>query len=92
MFATLSEPRVIPFKEGAAAENNQRVGARYKSDGSLGPVAEISVSKNGRDDDHVSWITISADDYEGSAMLHIEALPLLIEALEELRENLHKSA
>jgi hypothetical protein len=85
-----NEPIVRPFKEGSAAANDLRVGARYE-DGD-GTSADISVSRNGRDDDHYTWINICTDDYEGHAMLHIEALPLLIAALQEVEAEIHKSA
>jgi hypothetical protein len=34
------------------------------------------------------WIKIITDDYEGCAMLHIEALPLLIESLSKIQHRL----
>ena len=90
MFAMRKEPLVEPFKDGSAEANDLRVGARYEGGG--GVSADITVSRNGRDDDHVTWINICTDDYEGHAMLHIEALPLLIQALQEIEAQLHKSA
>ncbi len=44
-----------------------------------GPCARVSV-----DDD---WVTICTDDYEGNAVLNIEALPFLIRALKKLNKR-----
>lgn len=49
------------------------VGARDKENGREGPVAHVTY-----DDD---WLWISTDEYEGTTMLNIEALPALRRAL-----------
>jgi len=45
-----------------------------------GPVAQIYYDKQ--------WLFVETDPYEGQAMLHIEALPKLIEALQKISEIL----
>jgi hypothetical protein len=65
---------VTPFKEERG--DVTLVGARYNSSGTLGPVAQVYADKD--------WVWIVTDSYEGSVMLNIEALPLLIEALRKL--------
>lgn len=59
------------------------VGAKDESDPKhpyFGPTA--SVSGDG------TWLNVVTDDYEGAAMLNIEALPFLIEALQALAASL----
>ena len=66
---------IAPFIEGSPPLF--RVGGRYE-DGDCGPVAEVSYDGN--------WLHIVTDSFEGHAMLNIEVLPLLIEALQQLNE------
>lgn len=45
-----------------------------------GPVASVTYDE--------TWLTIETDDYEGSAMLNIEALPYLRRALAEISRDI----
>lgn len=52
------------------------VGAKDDAHQYKGPVAEITADS--------TWLYVSTDPYEGTAMLNIEALPFLIEALTKI--------
>ena len=61
------------------------VGARYvDATSGFGPIAEIYLQD--------VWLRIVTDRYEGSVMLHAEALPLLIKALQRLERKRRKAA
>jgi hypothetical protein len=68
--------------------DTQVVTCRYVSDGSAGTHAEIYTRPNTINDPTPTWLMIVTDDYEGCAMLHIEALPLVIEALQKIQKQL----
>lgn len=57
-----------------------QVGAKYAdADGGYGPIADVYLQD--------VWLRIVTDRYEGSVMLHAEALPLLIKALQRLQRR-----
>lgn len=58
------------------------VGARGTDLGSqyVGPAARVSYDKD--------WLYIVTDDYEGNAMLNIEALPFLRRALTQIAKEI----
>jgi hypothetical protein len=45
-----------------------------------GPIARVEFDED--------WLVINTDDHEGKAILNIEALPYLLQALERVREAL----
>jgi aminoglycoside phosphotransferase len=63
------------------ATGTQFVGASDKKSGYSGPVAQVYADKD--------WLWIVTDDYEGVAMLNIEALPHLRRALTRLAKTLN---
>lgn len=63
-------------------DGSQQVGAEEKARDYQGPVADVSYNKD--------WLYISTDPYEGSAMLNIEALSHLIEALRRIESEISK--
>lgn len=56
------------------------VGARSKDSDYLGPVADITWDE--------TWLWIVTDEYEGSVMLNIEALPHLRRALARIAKRI----
>ena len=71
--------RVATIKRGKTQNDGGTlwsVGAQDVDRDYVGPIAEISA------DD--TWLYIETDPYEGSVMLNIEALPVLLRALIEL--------
>lgn len=48
--------------------------------GYTGPVADVTAERG--------WLYVNTDDYEGCAMLNIEALPKLISALRKLQKDI----
>lgn len=69
--------RIKGYLEGAN-KGTQLVGAK-NGNGYHGPVAHVSHDKN--------WLHVTTDDYEGHAMLNIEALPFLIKALRTIQRE-----
>lgn len=91
-FPEMSESRVKPFfeeykttgRDAKVCPVGYRVGARYKSDNTIGSIADVYLSDG--------WLIISTDDYEGVAMLHVEALPHLRRALNRLTRHIKQVA
>lgn len=71
--------KVKTYLKGSV-KGDQIVGCTYKSDGSAGTSARVSFDK--------TWLHIITDDYEGSAMLHIECLPKLRTALARIAKEM----
>ena len=63
----------------AEPDGSFQVGARDKERDYDGPVADVYI----RD----SWLFIVTDEYEGCAMLNVEALPYLRRALSKLAKS-----
>jgi hypothetical protein len=61
------------FIRGEPGQKQFGVGCHDKATDYHGPFAFITFDKD--------WLWISTDDYEGTAMLNIEALPMLRRAL-----------
>lgn len=74
----MGEKLLLPFIEADA--DGFRVGARNPDSDYVGPVARVSF------DDQ--WLHIITDDYEGAAMLNIEALPMLRRALARIAKQI----
>ncbi len=59
-----------------SVEDGFQVGAAATDSDYIGPVADVSFDDK--------WLHITTDDYEGAAMLNIEALPFLLKALRQI--------
>lgn len=71
--------KLTPYLKGEAS-GEQLVGAVNKDTDYRGPEARISADGE--------WLNIVTDEYEGAAMLNIEALPQLRRALSRLAKHL----
>lgn len=69
---------LTPFLE--ERDSDILVGARNEATDYIGPYARIYIDRG--------WLMIVTDDHEGAAMLNVEALPLVIEALQKLQAKL----
>lgn len=70
----------VGFLTGDNPNDAQYVGAKDDGYEYYGPVARVTFD--------ATWLHISTDDYEGHALLNIEALPYLQEALAKIAAQL----
>lgn len=77
-------PRIGYLVKSPHDVDTQLVGTKETVTGYSGPCARVEYDKK--------WLSITTDDHEGAAMLNIEALPFLIEALQNIEAKMKAEA